>query len=220
MTSFTQYLISQNISLETVTLLLMLPLCATLIAFARQVIGIKGFGIYTPLTLAFAFIVIGLKYGLFLFLVILLTSTLTRLGIKRLRMLYLPRIAIVLTVATLIVSFILLKGVYLEWKQTASLPILAVLVMIILVEKFITAQIERSRKEAFALTAETVFLSVACYFLVNWDFLVQMALHYPFIVLVAVILFNIFLGKWTGLRLSEYFRFKEVIKHLEPPQKK
>jgi len=34
------------------------------------------------------------------------------------------------------------------------------------------------------------------------------------------VIINIFLGKWTGLRFSEYFRFREVIKHVELPEKK
>jgi len=36
---------------------------------------------------------------------------------------------------------------------------------------------------------------------------------YPWIILLSVPI-NIFLGKWTGLRLSEYLRFKEVIKKI------
>ena len=50
------YFVSQGIPLETVVLLLMLPIIVTLIAFFRQVIGIKAFGIYTPAIVTFAFL--------------------------------------------------------------------------------------------------------------------------------------------------------------------
>jgi len=32
-------------------------------------------------------------------------------------------------------------------------------------------------------------------------------------------LFNFLLGKWTGLRLTEYFRFKELMEYLEVSKK-
>ncbi len=57
-------MINQGVSEEAIILLLMLPIVATIIAFSRQVIGIKGFGIYTPLIISFAFLATGLKYGL------------------------------------------------------------------------------------------------------------------------------------------------------------
>ena len=56
MSFITQYMINQGVPQETVVLLLMLPIVATIIALARQIIGIKGFGIYTPLIISFAFL--------------------------------------------------------------------------------------------------------------------------------------------------------------------
>ena len=49
-----RFFADQGVPLETILLLLMLPIIATLIAFLRQVVGIKAFGIYTK---------IGLQYG-------------------------------------------------------------------------------------------------------------------------------------------------------------
>jgi len=60
-------MINQGVPKETLVFLLMLPIVAIVISFARQVIGIKGFGIYTPLIITFAFLVTGLKYGLIFF---------------------------------------------------------------------------------------------------------------------------------------------------------
>ena len=48
------FFIEQGVPEQTVLLLLMLPLIATLVAFFRQVIGIKAFGIYTPSIITFA----------------------------------------------------------------------------------------------------------------------------------------------------------------------
>lgn len=213
-------MISQGVPQETVVLLLMLPIVATIIAFARQIIGIKGFGIYTPLIIAFAFLVTGLKYGLVFFMVILLVGTLMRLLVKKFRLLYLPRMAIVLSMVALAILILFLIGAYTEQKGLILAPVFAILIMITLVEKFVVAQIEQGARGAIILTTETLILSIVCYWIVSWSWLQNLALLYPVWIILISIIVNIFLGKWTGLRLSEYFRFREVIKHAELPGKK
>ncbi|KKQ57906.1 MAG: hypothetical protein US78_C0030G0001, partial [Parcubacteria group bacterium GW2011_GWD1_38_16] len=61
------------------------------------------------------------------------------------------------------------------------------------------------------LSLETLFISVIGYYIASWPQLIRMILHYPWISLLTIPI-NIFLGKWTGLRLSEYFRFRQIIK--------
>ncbi len=220
MFSFTQYLISQGLSQEIIILLLMLPICATIIAIARQVIGIKGFGIYTPLIIAFAFLEIGIQYGLILFVFIILLSTLMRLSIKRFRLLYLPRMSIILTgVATFTLFFLVLNN-YIHYSIPSFVSVFAILIMIALSEKFITAQIERGARESMVLSSETLLLAVICYFVASLSWLENIVLNFPLLVIAITILINIFIGKWTGLRISEYFRFREVTKRMEVPKKK
>ena len=213
-------MISQGVPQETIVLLLMLPIVATIIAFARQIIGIKGFGIYTPLIIAFAFLATGLKYGLAFFVVILLVGTLMRLLVKKFRLLYLPRMAIVLNIVALAILILFLIGAYTEQKGLILAPVFAILIMITLVEKFVVAQIEQGARGAIILTTETLILSVVCYWIASWSWLQNLVLLYPVWIILISIVANIFLGKWTGLRLSEYFRFREVIKHAELPGKK
>jgi len=213
-------MINQGVPQETVILLLMLPIVATVIAFARQVIGIKGFGIYTPLIISFAFLATGLKYGLAFFITILLVGTLVRFLVKRLRLLYLPRMAIVLTVVALAILILFLEGAYSGRLGLIAASIFAILIMITLVEKFVAAQIQRGAREAIVLTSETLILSVISYWIISWPWLQNLVFHFPLWAILATVIINIFLGKWTGLRLSEYFRFREVIKHVELPEKK
>lgn len=198
-------------------LILMLPIIGTIIAFSRQVIGIKGFGIYIPLLLTLSFLNIGLKYGLLMFIIILLLGTGLRLLLKKPRLLYLPRIAIILTLITLAV-FLILQINFLN--KIYSKNILSVLIMIALLEKFISTQIERGRRGAFILTSETIGLSILCYYVANFKLLQNIVSDYPMYVILVILLINVFLGKWTGLRISEYFRFREAIRHIELPKKK
>lgn len=205
------YFIAQGVPQDTVGLLLMLPLVATLIAFLRQVIGIKAFGIYTPLIVIFAFVATGLKYGIVIFVSIILAGMLTRFVLKRLRLLYLPRVAITLSVVAFLILAILVAGGALKRTGLAAVSIFPLLIMITIVEKFITAQVEKGTKTAMLLALETLVISLAGFYLISWSWLSEGVMAHPWAVLLVIPL-NIFMGKWMGLRLVEYWRFREIIK--------
>jgi hypothetical protein len=207
------YFVNQGVPLITVILLLMFPIIATMIAFLRQVVGIKAFGIYTPSIIIFAFFATGIKYGVALFVSVILVGMAVRFILKRFRMLYLPRIAITLSTVALAMLLMLALGGSLQRTGLAAVSIFPLLIMITLVEKFIATQIEKGNKTAFYLALETLIISIAGYYLLKWDFLIKFVVAYPWAILLTIRI-NIALGKWTGLRISEYLRFREVFKKM------
>lgn len=208
------FFLQEGVPFETVRLILMLPIIATLIAFLRQVIGVKAFGIYTPLIVTFAFLATnGLKYGITIFVVILLIGMLSRLALKSLRLLYLPRVAIMLTIVAISILFMLTIGGGLKRTGLASVSIFPILIMITLVEKFITVQIEKGDRVAMMLAIETLIISILGFYIASWPALTNFVIAYPWAILFAIPL-NLVIGKWTGLRVTEYVRFRDVIKNL------
>jgi len=197
---------------ETISYILMLPLVVTFITFSRQVFGLKGFGIYTPLLITFSLIAMGpLKYGLSVLGIVLVTATLARLLIKKFRILYLPRIAIVLSLVTLAIFVTLFLGAYFGKTGFLKVSVLPILVMIILSEDFVSAQMRRNWRSALWLTAETLFVALVSYFALRWPALVNLVLHFPLLAILFAILVNLILGKWTLLRFSEFYRFRRLI---------
>lgn len=207
------YFVSQGVPLTTVVLLLMFPIIATMIAFLRQVIGIKAFGIYTPSIIIFAFFATGIKYGIVLFVSVILVGMLVRLLLKRFRILYLPRVAITLSIVAIVMLLVLTVGGTFQRTGLAAVSIFPLLIMITLVEKFIATQIEKGNKTAFLLALETLIISILGYFLLKWSILVNLVILFPWVILLTIPI-NIILGKWTGLRISEYLRFKEIFKKM------
>lgn len=208
------FFIFDGVPLETVVLILMLPIIATLIAFLRQVVGIKAFGIYTPLIITFAFLATnGLRYGIAIFLAVIFIGMLMRFILKPFRLLYLPRVAIMLTVVAVSILFLLAFGGNLKRTGLASVSIFPILIMITLVEKFVAVQIEKGNKTALILAFETLLISIAGFYLASWKGLIEIILFYPWLILITIPI-NILLGKWTGLRISEYIRFKDIIKKI------
>ena len=214
MSDIIQLIASQGVSIETIYLILVLPFVATLIAAFRQLIGVKSFGIYTPLVLTFAFWAIGIKYGIAIFLIIFLTGTAVRYVLRNFRLLYMPRMAIVLTVISLAILALLAIGGYLDKSGLASTSILPILILITLIEKFISAQVEKGFRTAAFLSVETLIISIAGYYFIIWDQFRNLVLEHPEYILLLFVI-NIFLGKWTGIRLSEYLRFREVLKNVD-----
>jgi hypothetical protein len=207
------YFVNQGVPFTTIVLLLMFPIIVTMIAFFRQVIGIKAFGIYTPSIIIFAFFATGIKYGVVLFASVILVGMIVRLLLKKVRILYLPRVAITLSIVALTMLLMLVFGGSIQRTGLAAVSIFPLLIMITLVEKFIATQIEKGNKTAFYLALETLIISVIGYFLLKWGGLIEMIIAYPWMILLTIPI-NILLGKWTGLRISEYFRFKEVFKKM------
>lgn len=208
------YFLNQGVPFETIILILMLPIIASFIAFLRQVVGIKAFGIYTPLIITFAFLATnGLKYGIAIFAAVIILGMLMRVVLKPFRLLYLPRVAIMLSVVAIGILLMLTIGGNFKRTGLAAVSIFPILIMITLVEKFVAVQIEKGNKTAIILTLETLFISVCGYFIASSRLLIEALTAYPWIILVTIPV-NIFLGKWTGLRLNEYFRFKNIINKL------
>jgi hypothetical protein len=204
--------LNAGVPFETIKLILILPIIATFIAFLRQVAGVKAFGIYTPLLVTFAFLATnGLRYGIVIFVTIILIGMLMRFVLKSFRLLYLPRVAIMLTVVALSILFMLALGGSLRRTGLASVSIFPILIMITLVEKFIAVQIEKGDRAAVILAIETLVISIFGFYIASWEMLIRFITVYPWIILFTIPV-NILLGKWTGLRISEYFRFGKIIK--------
>jgi hypothetical protein len=225
--SLVEIAVNYGVPISTVTLILVLPIVVTIITFFRQIVGIKAFGIYTPAMVTFAFSGIGLqagnlskgvKYGTAIFVMVILVGTLSRILMKKFRLLYLPRMAIVITLVSFATLGVLIAGGAKNRTGLAEVSIFPILIMITLVEKFVATQIEKSSRTAIILSTETLIISIISYYIISWQPLLSFVQQYPIIILLTIFV-NIFLGRWTGLRLIEYFRFKDLINGKNAPKK-
>jgi CDP-diglyceride synthetase len=154
----------------------------------------------------------GVVEGLLLFLLIIVGATASKPVIRRLRLQYLPRTALTLWFVTLCVLGALFVSPLLNLKTIMNISIFPILILILLVENFLDIQAGMSLKEAINMTMETLVIALICSLILNLDILHKFALLYPEITVVSVAALNIFMGKYVGLRLLEYRKFKELIK--------
>lgn len=204
--------VKQGIPANTLVLLLMFPAIAALIAATRHLLGLKGFGIFVPTLLSVAFVATGIVIGLVLFSTMLIVAMMARKILKKLRIQYLPRMALMLWFVSIGVLGMVFMVSYFELAPLGSISIFPILILILLNEKFIEAQLGVSRKEAQKTTLQTIMISLACSLFLNWDGLQRFVILHPEAFISLTALFSIFVGKYTGLRLLERWKFKELLK--------
>lgn len=208
------FMITKGVPSNTIVLILMLPVIATIIAFLKQVVGITTFGLYTPSIITLSFLALGLKFGLAILITIIVTGAILRKVLDKFRLLHIPRIAIVLTISSLIILLMLAFGTYLGLSQIATIAVFPMLMMTTLAEKFVSALGGKGFYAALLLMFETTVVSLICYWVVEWQYLQNLILGHPEIILLLLFV-NYVLGRWTGLRLMEYIRFREVMMNSE-----
>jgi hypothetical protein len=208
--------VNQGVPANMLVLLILFPVIASVIAFSRHVIGLQGFGIYTPAVLAVAFVSTGIVPGIVLFLVIVAAVTAGKILFRGLKLEYLPRTALTLWLVSLIVFLLLVISPYLiRVVDLVSIGIFPILVLILLSENFLGTQASVSQQRLIELTVETLGLAIICALMIATPAMQEFVILHPELVMVAVAAVNLVVGKYTGLRLAEYFRFRSIIEDEE-----
>ena len=211
-----QYLINQaifrGVSEETIILLILLPLVASAVAAARHLLGFRGFGILIPTAIAVTFVVTGISTGIFVFLTILAVATLARWLLKKLRLHYLPRMSLLLWFVTLVVLALIITAPFFELQELTAISIFPIIILILLFEDFIGVQIGKSFREAVRLTTETIIIALLGFVIFKFELLRKWALVYPHWLILAPVVLNLLIGRFTGLRLFEHRRFRRLLK--------
>lgn len=198
---------------NTIVLLLLLPGIASIIAVARHIVGIRGFGIFLPAALAVSFVAIGPPLGIVLFLVIVFVSTSVRMILRKtkIKMQYLPRMAILLLFVVLGLLMVLFAAPIIKHPALTNVSIFPVLILVLLAEEFSKVQLGKSAKVAINLTSETLILALFSYVFLTTNFIQRVALLYPEIWIIFLFVFNILIGRYVGLRIIERIRFRKLL---------
>ena len=204
--------VDRGVSTNTVVLLLLLPLIATLVSFLHYVVGLSGYGIFMPTMIAVAFLATGVFGGLLLFALILIVSLLSNLLLRKLRLHFWPARAISLMLISIGTFVFMVVSSFVSWIDISQISIFPILFMILLAEEFTRTQLVKSDKEAKRLTIGTIVLAVVGGVLMNFKWIQNVALNYPDLMVLLVLVINLVVGNYTGIRLTEISRFKKGIR--------
>jgi hypothetical protein len=203
--------IKNGVPANILVLVLLFPLIASVIAASRHVIGLRGFGIYIPAVLAVALVSTGLIVGILVFIAIISVAIFSKRILKGLNLSYLPRTALLLWMIALAILGILLISPNFSLVNLTNLNIFPILILILLSENFLDAQSTSKPADALALAIETLVLAFVSGFALRWEPLQHFALTQPELLIIATAIFNVLVGKFGGLRLTEWLRFRPII---------
>ena len=198
---------------NTLVLLLLLPGVAALIGAARHLVGLRGFGIFLPAALSIVFVATGPIVGIGLFLTIVFISTATRISLRslKIKLQYLPRMALLLHFVVMGILAILFLAPVIRQPNFANVSIFPVLVLVLLAEDFTRIQLGKSVKVAVNLALETLILALGSYLFLSLKSIQEYALLNPEIWIIAIAAFDVLVGKYVGLRFIELWRFRKLI---------
>ncbi len=192
---------------QTFRILLLVPLGALLISVLRNIVGIQTFGIFMPVLMALSFRSTGLIYGLTIFAAIILIGYMVRRYLNRLKLLLIPRMSVLVTLVIFCFTILALIGNKFGFREFMAVGLLPFVILTMTIERFFVVVEEHGIKTAFQTALGSAVVSVTTYLIIVWEPLQITFFVYPELMLFVMAL-QLLVGRYTGYRLSELFRFR------------
>ncbi len=191
--------------------LLTVPLGVLVILFLRSFIGLVTFGTFTPVLIALAFRETQLVWGIFLFTLVTSIGLLVRFYLEQLRLLLVPRMAVILTVVVCCMGVISILGHKLGMDRGLSVALFPMVILTMAIERMSIIWEERGAAEAITTGLGSLVAASITYAIINITILQHLVFAFPGITLVCIALM-LMIGRYSGYRLSELMRFKALAK--------
>ncbi len=190
--------------------LLMVPVGALLIVFLRNVVGIKTFGTFMPVLIALAFRETELLWGVVLFSLVVALGLSCRFYLEYLQLLLVPRLASVLIIVILLMVFISLLSHKLGLERGLSVALFPMVILTMTVERMALLWEEHGPIEALKQGIGSLVVAVLAFLLMSNNVLQHLVFVFPESLLIVLAL-TLLLGRYTGYRLTELWRFRTFL---------
>ncbi|HVP76413.1 MAG TPA: 7TM domain-containing protein [Thermodesulfobacteriota bacterium] len=192
---------------KTFRILMLVPIGALMICVLRNIVGFPTFGIFLPVLMALAFRNTGLAYGLGVFWGVVLIGYVVRRWIDKLRLLLVPRLSVILTLVIICITIFALLGNKFGLRQFMAVGLLPFVILTMTIERFFVIIEEAGPREGLWTAAGSAGVAVVTYGILEIEPLQLTFFVYPEL-LFAVAALQVLLGRYTGYRLLEIFRFR------------
>lgn len=224
MSSITQYILNRGIPEDIFILIFSIPIIFILIIFARRIIGSMTLGIYTPLLLTLLLTVVGIKDGIILFVFVFISIFVVRYFLKKITFLTMTDMRVLDAMMFCVLAIVIILG-FLYIPLLKDIPLNTITLLLLLVmsscsQDLIMMWESRGFKRFVSPVVEILALVTVSYFLINWTWIQNIILKYPLVIIIVSVLVIALLSRWKKLKIKEYIRFREVIKHVELSEKK
>jgi len=126
-----------------------------------------------------------------------------------LKLLLVPRLSVILTLVVLCIIFSVSVLDYYRLTPSVQAVLLPMVILTMTIERFYVTSEEDSFRFALQLMAGTVIVGFCCYLVLRWETVGHALLTHPEVHLFTVASL-VLLGRYTGYRLSELLRFRDL----------
>lgn len=193
-------------------ILLLIPIGAFVIVLLRNVVGIRSFGTFMPVLIAIAFRETQLVAGIILFTVVVGVGLGFRFYLERLRLLLVPRLTAILTIVVLLLAVVSVITHRMGIEVGLSVALFPMVIIAMVIERMSIAWEEHGPASALMDGFGSLLIAALAYLVMGIDLFAHWVIVFPELLLVLLGV-NIALGRYTGYRISELTRFREIAKH-------
>jgi hypothetical protein len=195
--------------------LLMVPVGAFAVAFMRTIVGVPTFGTFMPILVAIAFRETELAWGIVLFVLITAAGLSLRFYLERLQLLLVPRLCSVLVLVVLLMLAISLISGQLGLDRGFSVALFPIVILTMVIEHMSVVWEESGAGSAIKEALGSLFVAVLGYLIMTEPHLTHLVFLFPELLLCLLAVF-IVMGRYTGYRLTELVRFKDIVEDAAP----
>jgi len=195
-------------------LILIIPFLLMGVIVFKHLIGLGVAGILIPTTITLLFIKLSFLPTITLIIIFLVTNLVISKFISRYNLHYSPRITLI-TIINIIVT-IITTNIFISYNiiSVDINDIMFIIFFILISEKLINIIVSKDFSEYKLSLLNTLVFSIISYMFFSLEITKSFILSYPEIILVFIPIAFI-IWRFTWLRVTEYFRFREVIKSIE-----
>jgi hypothetical protein len=193
-----------------VEFLLLLPIAALIICIFRNLIGLSSFGTFAPALIGLAFRQLESLPGILVFVSIVLIGWGMRRVLDRYHLLQVPRTAFLLSLVVLVLIVSILAANYEDLAPTRYISLFPIIILTGMIERFWTLEAEDGTVSSFKTLLGTMVIAASISLFLSIPAVVRHMVNFPE-TLGLIMACQLLLGRYTGYRLSELFRFRDFV---------
>jgi hypothetical protein len=194
--------------------LLMVPVGAFLLIILRNVIGLSTFGTFMPVLIALAFRETQLLWGIVFFSILVALGLTIRFYLEQLKLLLVPRMAAILTVVVALMAVVTILAHKIGLERGLSVALFPMVIMTMTIERMSIVWEERGPQEAIKQGLGSLAAAVVAYLVMHLRLVQHLVFVFPELLLL-LLAGTVLLGRYSGYRLVELWRFRAVLKGVD-----
>ena len=189
--------------------LVTIPVGITILVFLRQFIGFKTLGTFMPVLIGIAFRETALVNGLALFTLLVALGLALRFYLERLQLLLVPRLAVVVIFIVMVMAGVTIALTGANQAIGLSISLFPIVILTMTIERMSIVWEESSATEAIKQGFGSLAVASIAYLAMTNSQVEYLMYQFPELLLVLMGL-CVLMGRYTGLRLSELWRFRQL----------